>query len=81
MNPRAPYWWSFNFGSGSGLVLFMPQTIPQANVYKVCTMKIEPLGTNFSEILIKINTFHSRKCIWKGRLSANGGYFVSATMC
>ena len=30
------------------------------------------LGTNFSEILIEINIFHSRKCIWKCRLE-NGG--------
>ena len=34
------------------------------------------LGTNFSEILIKIQKFHSRKCIWKHRLR-NGGHFIS----
>ena len=36
---------------------------------------IGPLGTNFSEIWIKIQTFHSRKCVWKCRLW-NGGHFV-----
>ena len=41
---------------------------------------IGPLGTNFSEILIEIQHFHSRKCIWKCRLQ-NGGHFVSAPMC
>ena len=34
---------------------------------------IGPSGTNFS----KIYTFHSRKCVWKGRLR-NAGHFVSA---
>ena len=34
-----------------------------------------PLRTNFSEILIKIQNFHSRKCFWKYRLR-NGGHFV-----
>ena len=38
------------------------------------------LGTNFSEISIKIETFHSMKCIWKCRLE-NGGHFVLASMC
>ena len=28
MNPRAPYWWSFNFGSGRGLVLLCPKPFP-----------------------------------------------------
>ena len=41
---------------------------------------IGPLGTNFNEILIKIHTFYSRKCIWKGRLE-NGGHSVSASIC
>ena len=39
-----------------------------------------PLGTNFSEFLIGIHTFHSRKCLWKCRLR-NGGHFVSTSMC
>ena len=34
---------------------------------------IGPLGTNFSEILIGIQTFSLRKCIWKCRL-VNGGH-------
>ena len=35
---------------------------------------IGPLRTNFSEILIEKQTFHSWKCIWKCRLR-NGGHF------
>ena len=42
-------------------------------------LSIGPLGTNFSEILIKIQNFHSRKCIWKYRLR-NGGHFVQGEM-
>ena len=38
------------------------------------------LGTNLSEILIKILTFISWKCAWKCRLR-NGGHFASASMC
>ena len=43
---------------------------------------IGPLGTNFSENLIGIQTFsfNSRKCPWKCRLR-NGVHFVSASMC
>ena len=41
---------------------------------------IWPLGTNFSEMLIEIHTFHSRKCMWKCRLR-KGGHFVLASMC
>ena len=41
---------------------------------------IGPLGTNFSENLIEIITFNSRKCIWKCRLE-NGDRLVSASMC
>ena len=41
---------------------------------------IGPLRTNFSEILIKINPYISRKCIWICCLE-NGGHFVSASMC
>ena len=40
---------------------------------------IGPLGTNFSEIIIKIHLFHARKFIWKGLLQ-NGDHFVSASM-
>ena len=35
---------------------------------------IGPLGTKFSEILIGIQPFYSRNCIWKRRLQ-NGVYF------
>ena len=41
---------------------------------------IWPLGTNFSEILIKIHMFYSRNCIWKFGL-LNVGHLVSASMC
>ena len=41
---------------------------------------IGPCGTNFSEILIGIQTFSLKKCIWKCCLR-NGVYFVSASMC
>ena len=41
---------------------------------------IGPLGTNFSEILIKIHTFSFKKMYLKCRLE-NGGHFVSAPMC
>ena len=41
---------------------------------------IETLGTNFSEILIKILTFSFKKMRLKCRLW-NGGHFVSASMC
>ena len=37
--------------------------------------QLDPLGTNFSEILIKIPKFHSWKYIWKYYLR-NGGHFV-----
>ena len=37
------------------------------------------LRAKFSEILIKIQNFHSRKCIWNQRLW-NGGYFVEGEM-
>ena len=38
---------------------------------------IGPLGTDFSEIVLKI---YSRKCVWKCRLE-NDSNFVSALMC
>ena len=39
-----------------------------------------PLRTNSSEIIIEINTFSSKKCIWLHRLRI-GGHFVSASGC
>ena len=41
---------------------------------------IGPSGTNFNEILIEIQTFSFKKCIWKHRLQ-NGGHLASASMC
>ena len=38
------------------------------------------IGINSREILSKIYTFHSRKCIWKCCL-VNGGHFVSTSIC
>ena len=39
-----------------------------------------PLGTNFNEISIRFQQFHSRKCIWICRLR-NVGHLFSASMC
>ena len=41
---------------------------------------IVPWGTNYSEILLDIQTFPSGKCIWECRLW-DGVHFVSASMC
>ena len=62
-------------GSDIGLLPGQCQAIIWTNAG---ILLIGPLGTNFSEISIKI--FHSRKYIWKGLLQ-NGGHFVSASMC
>ena len=40
---------------------------------------IGPFGTNFSEILVGIQTFRSEKCTWKCRLCYSV-HFVSASM-
>ena len=64
-------------GSDNGLSPDRRQAIIWTNAG---LLLIGPLGTNFSEILIKILHFHSRKCIWKCRLR-NSGHFVSASMC
>ena len=66
-----------NFGSDNGLAPTRHQAIIWAIVG---ILLIEPLGTNFSEILIEILTFHSRKCFWKCHLQ-NGSHFVLASMC
>ena len=63
-------------GSDNGLSPGRRQAIIWTNAG---ILLIGPLGINFSEILIKINTFHSRKCIWKHRLR-NGGHFVSGSI-
>ena len=64
-------------GSDNGWSPGRHQAITWTNVG---ILLIGPLGTNFSEMLIEIYTFSSRKSIWKCRLE-NGGHFVSASMC
>ena len=66
-----------NIGSDNGWSPGRRQTIIWTNAG---ILLIGPLGTNFSEILIKNLHFHSRKCMWKCRLE-NGVHFVSASMC
>ena len=63
-------------GSDNGLSLGWHQAIIWTNAGILLT---GPLGTNFSEILIAIHNFHSRKCIstyhpW------NDSHFVSVSM-
>ena len=55
----------------NGLSPIRRQAIIQTNAG---LLSIGPLGTNISDILIKIQKFHSRKCIWKYRLR-NGRQF------
>ena len=64
-------------GSDNGLSPDRRQAIIWTNAG---ILLIGPLETNFSEILIEILTFHSRKCGWKCCLR-NGGHLVSASMC
>ena len=64
-------------GADSGLLPGRRKAIIWANAE---ILLIGSLGTNFSEILVKIQTFHSEKCIWKCRL-VNGSHFVLASMC
>ena len=58
-------------GSDNGLSPTRRQAIIQTNAVLV---SIGPSETNISEFVIKIQTFHSRECIWKCRLG-NGGHF------
>ena len=53
-----------NTGSGNGLSPVRHQAITWTNAV---LLSIRPTGTNFSEIWIKYETFHSRKCSWKCR--------------
>ena len=64
-------------GSDNGLSPSRRQAIiwPVAGI-----LLIGPLEINFSDILIEINTFSFRNCIWKCRMQ-NGVYFVSTSMC
>ena len=52
-------------GSDNGLSSVRRQAIIWNNVG---ILSIEPLGTNFNEILIEIQIFLFKKCIWKCRL-------------
>ena len=63
-------------GSDNGLSPGRRQAIIWTNAG---ILLIRTLGTNFSEILGKIHSLHSRKCIWKCRLR-KGVYLVSALM-
>ena len=64
-------------GSDNGLSPGRHQAIIWTNAG---ILLIGPLGTNSSEILIEIITFHSKKCVRKCRLR-NGVHFFSASMC
>ena len=84
-DPRANefiHWWRVThicfsklniIGSNNGLSPGRCQAIIWTNAG---ILLIRPLGTNFSEILNKIDTFHSRKCCLR-----NVGHFVSTSMC
>ena len=51
---------------GSALVQIMAYTRHQAIIWiNAGLLSMGSLGTHFGEILIKIQKFHSRKCIWK----------------
>ena len=64
-------------GSDNGLSPGRRQAIIWTNAG---ILLIEPLGTNFSEILIGIQIFSFKKMCLKCRLR-NGVHFVSASMC
>ena len=64
-------------GSDNGLSPGRRQAIIWTNAG---ILLIGTLGTNFTEILIEIQTFSLEKCVWKCRLR-NGGHFASVSMC
>ena len=64
-------------GSDNGLSPGRRQAIIWTNAG---TLLFGPLGTNFGEILIDIDTFSLKKSIWKCR-QENDGHLVSAPMC
>ena len=66
-----------SIGSDNGLSPGRRQAIIWTNAG---ILLIGALGTNVSEILVKIVHFHWRKCFWKCRLE-KGGHLVSASMC
>ena len=65
-----------SIGSEIGLSSIWRPSIIRTNAE---ILLIELLGTNFSEILIEIQTFHSQKWIGKCHLR-NGGHFVQGEM-
>ena len=58
-------------GSDKGLSPIRRQAIILTNA---ALLSIGQLGKNVSEILIKIQNFHSRKCIWEYSLGDSGHY-------
>ena len=64
-------------GSDNGLSPGRRQAIIWTNAE---ILLIEPLGTNLSEILIRIQIFSFKKMRLKSRLR-NGVHYVSASMC
>ena len=65
-NVTRPYWWYVNIGSGNGLVPPGNKPLPepiltQFSVTNAKLLSIGPLGTNFSEILIKLRNFSFTK--------------------
>ena len=62
----------FSIGSDNGLALNRRPAIISTNTE---IFSIGPLGTNFTEILVKIQHFYSRIWTWNHRLR-NGGHFV-----
>ena len=63
-------------GSNIGLSLVRCQAITRTNA---ALLSIKPLGTNFSDIWIKIRWFSFKKINLKHL--QNGSHFVSASMC
>ena len=76
--PSAPYESEtpVSVGPDNGLSPIQHQAITWTKAH---LLLIGPLGINFTEIGIKIQTFHSRKCIWKYRLQ-NGSHFVQTSL-
>ena len=64
-------------GSDNGLSPIRPQAIIWTNAG---ILLIWPIWTNFSEKIIAIHTYHSRKSLWKCHLWFSS-YFVSASVC
>ena len=67
-----------NIGSDNGLSTRQCQAIIWTNAWILLN---EPLGTNFSEILIETQTFSFTKKMHMKISYGNGGHFVSPLMC